>query len=187
LRAIISQIDHISSTIRGILEFCRTEPIEGGVADARRITARAVELLEWRLAGKHVTVKQHMAPALPPIAADPKQFEQMVINLLMNAYDASPEGAVIEVLGDIDPARPDHLRLEVVDHGTGIAPEHINAVFDPYFTTKKRGEGTGLGLAIVAHIARLHMAEVSLTSVPGAGTTAMVLWPLAREEVAALA
>ena len=171
LQAIIAQIDHISSTIRGILEFCRTEPVEGEVADARQIAARAAELLEWRLAGKHVTVAQHMAPALPPIAADPKQFEQMVINLLMNAYDASPEGAVIEV----------------VDHGSGIAPEHIHAVFDPYFTTKKRGEGTGLGLAIVAHIARLHLAEISLTSVPGAGTTATVLWPLARQEVAALA
>ena len=187
LRAIIAQIDHISSTIRRILEFCRTEPMEGGVADAREVTQRAVKLLEWRLAGKQVDVKVRIPAGLPPIAADPKQFEQMMINLLMNAYDASPEGAVIELSGEVDPNHPHRLRLEVIDHGTGIAPEHINAAFDPYFTTKKRGEGTGLGLAIVAHIARLHLAEVSLASTPGAGTTATILWPVAQAEVVALA
>jgi len=187
LQAIIAQSDHISSTIRRILEFCRTEPVEGGVADARDIANRAVKLLEWRLVGKQITVTVRITEDLPLIAADPKQFEQMMINLVMNACDASPEGAVIELRGQVDPSNPHRLRLEVIDHGTGIAPEHINAVFDPYFTTKKRGEGTGLGLAIVAHIARLHLAEVALASDPGAGTTATVLWPLAGEEASARA
>jgi len=187
LQAIVAQIDHISSTIRGILEFCRTEPVEGGVADARQIADRAVKLLEWRLVGKRIAVKVRMPHDLPLIAADPQQFEQMMINLLVNACDASREGSVIELQGEIDPANAQRLRLEVIDQGAGIAPEHINAVFDPYFTTKKRGEGTGLGLAIVAHIARLHLAEVTLASTPGVGTTATILWPLAHLEAAALA
>ena len=187
VRAIIEQIDHISSTIQRILEFCRIGPVEIGVADASQIADRAIKLLEWRFAERRITVKQGIIPGLPLIAADPNQFEQMMINLLSNAYDASPEGSVIEVVGEIHQTRPDLLHLEIVDHGSGIADENINAVFDPYFTTKKRGEGTGLGLAIVAHIARLHSAEVSLTSMAGIGTTATVLWPLARQEVAALA
>jgi signal transduction histidine kinase len=182
LRAIIDQIDRISSTIKQVLEFSRAEPIAVGVADARRGVSRAVELLEWRLASKRLSVRQDLDQGLPPIAADPQQFEQVIINLLMNACDASPSGAAIDVRGAVDPAQGNRLRLDLVDHGSGIAPEHVNAVFDPYFTTKKRGEGTGLGLAIVARIARLHGAEVALVSKLGVGTTATVLWPLVRAE-----
>jgi two-component system sensor histidine kinase HydH len=188
LRSIIDQIDHISDTIRQVLEFCRSEqPLEIGTADARICVARAVKLLEWRLASKQVTVRQDVADGLPFIHADPTQFEQMVVNLLMNACDASPGGAAIDVVGKLDSPYSDRLRLEVTDHGSGIAREHMNAVFDPYFTTKKRGEGTGLGLAIVAHIVRLHHGEVTLASEPGAGTTATVLWPLVPQTPAASA
>jgi signal transduction histidine kinase len=179
LRAIVDQIDHISSTIRQVLEFCRTDPIAIGVADVRSCVANAVKLLEWRLAKKCITVRERLDHALPFIAADPRQFEQMVINLLMNACDASPDGGLIEVVGEVDRVRGDRLRFAVIDHGSGISPDNLHAVFDPYFTTKKRGEGTGLGLAIVAQIARLHRGEVTLASAPGAGTTATVSWPLA--------
>ena len=187
LRAIVAQIDHISSTIRQILEFCRTEPIQAGVADVRVCVLKAVKLLEWRFRKRRIAVQQRFPGDLPEIAADPEQFEQMVVNLLTNACDASPEGALIDVVAEVDRSHPNRLRLEVIDHGAGIAPEHVNTVFDPYFTTKKRGEGTGLGLAIVAHIVHLHRGEVTLVSALGDGTTATVLWPIAPKEGAAIA
>ncbi len=182
LRAIVEQIDHISSTIRQVLEFCRTDPIAIGVTDVERCVAEAVKLLEWRFARKCITVSQKVEQFLPLIAADPNQFGQLIINLLMNACDASPDGGLIEVMADVDRIQGNRLRFAVIDHGTGISPENAHAVFDPYFTTKKRGEGTGLGLAIVAQIARLHHGEVTLVSAPGEGTTATVLWPVASPQ-----
>jgi signal transduction histidine kinase len=67
--------------------------------------------------------------------------------------------------------------IEIVDHGSGIAPADLASVFDPFFTTKPRGEGTGLGLSITAGIVRNHAGKIDLRSAPGEGTTVTVLWP----------
>jgi len=104
------------------------------------------------------------------------------VNLLMNACDASRPGGLIRVALQPDPADSERLQIEIEDYGTGIPPQHLNAVFDPYFTTKKRGEGTGLGLAIVWQIVRNHQAEISLKSIVGVGTTATLSWPIAGVE-----
>jgi signal transduction histidine kinase len=179
LRAIIAQIDRIASTIRQVLEFSRDQPIEVCPTDAAASIRDARALLDWRVAAKHINVVLSSGVSLPPLAAAPDQFEQVVLNLLMNACDASQEGGTIEVTLARDGVRRDHLRMEITDHGVGIAPENVNAVFDPYFTTKKRGEGTGLGLAMVSHIVRSHRGEISLKSVVNVGTTAAVVWPIA--------
>jgi two-component system sensor histidine kinase HydH len=181
LRAIVAQIDHISSTIRQVLEFSREQPIALGPVDAAEAVGRALELLEWRITAKRIAARLSSDDELPAIAAAPDQFEQVVMNLLMNACDASSEGGTI----DINLSRErgaGRLRLEVTDHGVGIPADHLNAVFDPYFTTKERGEGTGLGLAIVSQIVRSHDGRISLRSAVGSGTTATVLWPLAPAE-----
>jgi signal transduction histidine kinase len=115
---------------------------------------------------------------LPPVAAAADQLDQVVLNLLMNACDASMEGKSIEISLGRDAARGDHLRLAITDHGVGIPPENLHAVFDPYFTTKNRDEGTGLGLAIASQIVRSHSGEIVLKSAVGVGTVATVLWPI---------
>ena len=120
---------------------------------------------------------------LPPLAADPDQLQQVFVNLLLNACDASREGD--RVLVNAHRTRDGLVLIEVVDRGCGIAPEHMNAVFDPFFTTKKRGEGTGLGLSIAASIVRNHGGEINLSSAPGKGTTVTVTWPAAVAAVAA--
>ena len=76
-----------------------------------------------------------------------------------------------------DAAEGGMVRIRIRDHGSGIAPEHLQAAFDPFFTTKGRGEGTGLGLPIAASIVRNHGGQIDLASAPGTGTTATVLWP----------
>ena len=122
---------------------------------------------------------------LPPLAADPDQLQQVFVNLLLNACDASQEGD--RVLVRACRTREEQVQIEVVDRGCGIAPEHMNTVFDPFFTTKKRGEGTGLGLPIAASIVRNHGGQINLSSTPGKGTTATVLWPVATRAAAAAA
>jgi signal transduction histidine kinase len=180
LAAIVAQIDRISSTIRQVLEFSRDHPVEPGPADARRGVEQALALLEWRVSGKQAKIALDADEALPPIAADLQQFEQVILNLLMNALDASATGGAIEIAMHRDPERPRALRLTVTDHGVGIPRQHLNAVFDPYFTTKKNGEGTGLGLAIVSQMVRSHRGEITLASAEGLGTTVTVRWPFAE-------
>jgi signal transduction histidine kinase len=179
LRSVVGEIDRITSTIRQVLDFSREQPVTMGTTDARLAIGRALELLEWRLAAKHVVVDVDASPALPPVAAAADQLEQVLVNLLLNACDASRPGSAIRVSAVVDRSRPGRLRIEVADRGSGIPPHHLNAVFDPYFTTKTRGEGTGLGLAIVSQIVRSHKGEISLRSTVGLGTVATVTWPLA--------
>jgi signal transduction histidine kinase len=185
LRAIVAEIDRISSTISQILEFSREHSIEVTEVDARAAVTRARELLELRLAGKQIAVKIDAPDELPPVSAAPDQLEQVMVNLLMNACDASSPGSEVRVALDRDPAHPDRLRIAITDRGVGIPPEHLNAVFDPYFTTKKQGDGSGLGLAMVWQIVRSHRAEISLKSVPGEGTVATLSWPAASAAPAA--
>ena len=185
LQAVVGEIDRISSTIRQVLDFSRERAVTVRKTDARAAIARALELLQWRLAGKHVHVDIDAPPDLPPLAAAADQLEQVLLNLLLNACDASPPDGAIRVAirhDGRDGARAVRLRIEVADRGSGIPPHHLNAVFDPYFTTKKRGEGTGLGLAIVSQIVRAHRGEISLRSVVGVGTVATVVWPTVADD-----
>ena len=181
LRAVVAEIDRISSTIRQVLEFSREQPVTVGRTDARAAIARSLELLEWRLVGKHVTVDVEAPAELPALAAAADQLEQVLVNVLLNACDASRTGGVIDVKVARAERQDDRLRIEVTDRGGGIPPHQLNAVFDPYFTTKKRGEGTGLGLAIAWQIVRSHRGEISLRSAVGVGTVATVTWPIAVE------
>ncbi|HEX4406174.1 MAG TPA: ATP-binding protein, partial [Polyangia bacterium] len=179
LSSVVDEIDRISSTIRQVLDFSRERPITMSHTDARVSIGRSVELLEWRFARKQLSVEVDATDGLPAVAAAADQLEQVLVNLLLNACDASHPGGTIRVTAARAQGRDARLRIEVVDQGGGIPPHYLNAVFDPYFTTKKRGEGTGLGLAIVGQIVRNHRGEIALRSTVGVGTVTTLLWPLA--------
>jgi signal transduction histidine kinase len=177
LRAIIEQIDDMTATIQRVLDFARPRHPETRPTDARQAAAAAADLLRWRLAKRRIAVDVAASEQAAVVAADPQQLQQVFLNLLTNAADASPDGGTIRIELEPDPERRGYVRIAVEDHGTGIAPDRLNAVFDPYFTTKPFGKGTGLGLAVVAHIVRSHGAQISMRSALGAGTTAVLQWP----------
>jgi len=179
LRVIIKHIDRISSTIRQLLDFSRRQPVAPRAVSLAVAIERARELLQWKFESKNLELRVTLDDDLPMLAADPDQLQQVIVNLLLNACDASePSG---EVAIKARPLPGDQIQLAIVDRGHGIAPEHLHAVFDPFFSTKKRGEGTGLGLSIVASIVRNHGGEISLDSAAGKGTTVTVRWPAHRE------
>jgi signal transduction histidine kinase len=136
----------------------------------------AASLLEHRFRQAKVTMSTEAPASLPPLAADRGQLEQVLVNLLMNACDAcQPGGHVTARARAVD----DGVVLEVADDGSGIAAEHLPAVLDPFFTTKKRGQGTGLGLTIAADIVKNHGGTLALESEAGKGTTVRIVWPRA--------
>jgi signal transduction histidine kinase len=177
VRVIIKHIDAITRTIRQLLDFSRRQAVAPSAVPLAVAVERARGLLQWKLEARGLALDVALDDDLPTLAADPDQLEQVLVNLLLNACDASDKGARITVVGR--GAGPSRVRIEVVDHGCGILAEHMNAVFDPFFTTKKRGEGTGLGLTIVSGIVRNHGGEINLASAPARGTTVTVTWPAA--------
>ncbi len=182
LRVIIEQIDRVSRTIRQLLDFARmqppqVEPVSLGVA-----AQAAEELLRLEAERRQVSLRLEVPPQLPLVSADPDQLQQVLVNLLMNAFDACERSGVVtlsavEEKGDA--GLGGRIRIDVQDDGCGIPGDRLNQVFDPFFTTKKRGQGTGLGLTIVAQIVRNHGGQITLESTAGAGTRVVVWWPSA--------
>ncbi len=177
--SILGQVDKVSTTIRQLLDFARTRSVAVEAVAAATAIDAATSLLEHRFRQAKVIVSTDAPPTLPPLAADPGQLEQVIVNLLMNACDACSVGGHVNARAR---AADEGVVLEVVDDGSGIAPEHLPAVLDPFFTTKKRGQGTGLGLTIAADIIKNHGGSLVIDSAPGKGTTVRVVWPYAKAE-----
>jgi signal transduction histidine kinase len=175
-RVIVDQIDRVARTIRELLDFSRLRTGPLGEVRLEAVVARVDELLAYEAQRRDLRVAYRIEPGLPTLAADPDQLQQVLVNLVLNAFDASRPGATVEVVARPE-AASDRVRVEVVDTGAGIPPELVHRVFDPFFTTKKRGQGTGLGLTIVGHVVRTHDAGIELQSVPTGGTRVVLSWP----------
>jgi signal transduction histidine kinase len=175
LAVIIRQVDQISATIRQLLDFSRRSPLDKRSVALDLIVDRTQQLLQLKVEARHLQLEIALSEDLPMLTADPDQLQQVLVNLLLNACDASPPGGRVTL--SARPASNDMVLIEIIDHGVGIAPADLENVFDPFFTTKPRGEGTGLGLSISAGIVRNHAGRIELRSAPGEGTTVTVLWP----------
>jgi two-component system sensor histidine kinase HydH len=175
VRVIIKHIDNITSTIRQLLDFSRRQAVAPSAVPLDVIVERARGLLQWKLEANDLSLEVALDDDLPMLAADPDQLQQVLVNLLLNACDASERGRSVVLKASATGQK--EVSIAVIDRGLGIADEHLHAVFDPFFTTKKRGEGTGLGLTIAAGIVRNHAGQINLSSAPGEGTTVTVLWP----------
>ncbi len=181
-RSILKQGDRMAAILRQLLEFGRRAAGTRARADLRAIAKEAAELVSP--AANKQRVGLQVLPVESPVWADvnPAEMEQVVSNLLLNAVQASPPGAVVTVeVGRRETAGSGGAQtvgyLAVKDAGGGIRPEHLPHVFDPFFTTKDVGEGTGLGLSVSFGIVSDHGGRIDVESQLGAGTTFTVLLP----------
>lgn len=175
LRVIVEQIERVVRTIRALLDFSRGQPAAAVATDLGQVVDRVLALLRLEAERRGLRLEASRPTPAPVVTADPDQLEQVLVNLLMNALDASPEGGRVDLV--VSPAQEGLVPIEVVDQGPGIPAGELHRVFDPFFTTKKRGQGTGLGLTTVLQIARAHGAHVELDSAAGRGTRALLRWP----------
>jgi len=132
------------------------------------------------LAGKRMTITTQVSPGTAPVWVDPDELCLALLNLTLNACDAMPEGGLLQLLAD-NAHREERscVQLSVRDDGSGMAPEVAALAFEPFFTTRPRGEGLGLGLAQVQAFCRQAGGLARLQSRPGAGTTVTLLLPAA--------
>jgi signal transduction histidine kinase len=167
----------IAQITAGLLQFSREAPFERRVVDVPQLLREAADLVRvpFRAAEVELVFESRALPHGMELRGSANHLLQVLINILLNAKDASPPGAMV-ILGD---DVVDHeLVVRITDHGTGIAPEHLPKVFDPFFTTKDVDKGTGLGLAISHGIVDRHQGRIEIESERGRGTTFRIRLPL---------
>jgi PAS domain S-box-containing protein len=164
---------------RQILAFARRQVSAPVELDLNGVVAGATKLLE-RLIGEHIAVRLALAPALPHVHADPRQLEQVLMNLAVNARDAMTGGGTLAISTFALPpveGGPPRVELLVRDTGAGMDAETRARAFEPFFTTKAPGRGTGLGLPVVQGVVQQCGGVVTLDSAPGRGTVVRIVLP----------
>ncbi len=186
-----------ASLVRQLLAFSRRQTLRPEVLDLTDVMAD-LRMLLTRLAGTSVDLKVEHGRDLWRVFADLGQFEQVIVNLVVNARDAMPDGGGVTVrtrnvteaesrtldYRELEPA--DYVAIEVEDTGTGIAPDVIKKIFEPFFTTKEVGKGTGLGLSMVYGFVKQSGGFIYADSVEGRGTTFRIFLPRYVPSAAAL-
>lgn len=188
LDQISQNANRAASLVGQLLAFSRKQTLKPRVIDLRDTLSDLTHLLN-RLVGEKVVLTLTHDPDLLPIRADKRQLEQVIMNLVVNARDAMPGGGEIRIetenlrlTEDLRRDRAavpkgDYVVVKVTDEGTGIAPDKLNKIFEPFYTTKRTGEGTGLGLSTAYGIVKQTGGYIFCDSVVGSGTCFTIFLP----------
>lgn len=170
----IQEVDRLNRVIGQLLEFARPMAIQKKRADLQSLIRHSLKLVDKQAQAKEIQVETTLPPEVGPLSVDPDRLNQVFLNLFLNAIEAMDKGGTLSVTLSKDTETPG-VRITVTDTGVGISENHLEHIFDPYFTTRQAG--TGLGLAIVHKIIESHQGEVKVESEVGKGTTVTVLLP----------
>jgi len=184
LEKITQQSFRAAEIANGLLNFSRTSTTEMRATDLNQVIRDTLALLEHQFKTAQINVELELATGLPPIYGNSGKLQQVFLNLLLNAKEAMPGGGHLRIATLVN----GHVEARVSDSGSGITPEHMKRIYDPFFTTKttpKPGDkrGTGLGLSVSYGIIQEHAGKIHVESAVGAGTTFHVEFPLLRKSV----
>ncbi len=180
LRLMLDEVNRLNKVVANFLELARFQRLRRETVDITDIFQRMLQVVDLQPARKKIEVQTRFAPDLPRISIDVSQMEQVVLNLMLNAVGAMPDGGVMKLSTSLESREGNaEIVAEIEDNGAGIEPELLPKIFDPFFTTK--ADGTGLGLAIVKRILKAHGGAIEITSEPGDGTRARITLPVDSE------
>jgi PAS domain S-box-containing protein len=194
IEQIKSAAEKASSLTRQLLAFSRKEIIQPKIINPNEMVKEMQKMLQ-RLIGEDIDLKVILDPLVSNIIADQSHLDQVIMNLVVNAKDAMPEGGDLTIqtknllieeknIYCFPKAKPGkYVVLEVKDTGIGINDEIISKIFDPFFTTKEVGKGTGLGLSVVEGIVNQNQGWIDVSSEVGKGTTFKIYFPVIEKTV----
>ncbi|MEA1832461.1 hybrid sensor histidine kinase/response regulator [Methylobacterium durans] len=180
--------DRATTLTQQLLAFARKQRLEGRAVNLNALVDGMSEMVE-RALGEAVTVEKHLAEGLWNCRVDPTQAEVAILNVLINARDAMPEGGKVTIVTEnreveaseitgVGPLRSGrYVTISIMDKGSGIPPNVLARVMDPFFTTKEEGKGTGLGLSMVYGFAKQSGGAAQIESTLGEGTTVRLSFP----------
>lgn len=184
LEKITQQTFRASEIVNGLLNFSRTSGTAFTEINLNSVIRDTLSLLEHQFKTANVRLEANLEAGLPPILGNTGKLQQVFLNLFLNAKDAMAGGGTLTVATEAN----GHIGVTIADTGSGIAPEHVKRIYDPFFTTKsapKDGQrrGTGLGLAVTYGIIQEHAGKINVQSQAGAGTTFYLEFPMLRKPV----
>jgi signal transduction histidine kinase len=175
------EVDRMNSLITRFLDFARPRNLRLEETDLHAMLDRAIALFDREKSGTAaaVTVYKNYSPDVPRVRIESELMEHVFTNLLANAAQASPSGAVVTLKTRLaQTADGRKAEIAVIDRGSGIDPKHLENIFNPFFSTK--AEGVGLGLAIVSKIVDDHGGQIMVESTLGEGSVFRVYLPVAE-------
>ena len=184
LQIVAEATERVRKIVKGLLDFSRQTRLDPEPTDINRLAAAATALIENQALMKGVAIKLNPGENLPELTVDRSQIQGVLINMIINALDATPPGGTVRVFtasgATGKSAGRRGVEITIVDTGSGIAPENLDRIFEPFFTTKPVGQGTGLGLAVSLGIVERHGGAIRVQSEPGKGTR-FFIWLPARD------
>jgi PAS domain S-box-containing protein len=184
LEKITRQTFRASEIVNNLLNFSRTSGSQFSDVDVNKVITETLALLEHQFRTAQITVHDELTLGLPSIQGNTGRLQQVFLNLFLNAKDAMAGGGTLRVAT----SNGNGVSVAISDTGTGIAPENIRRIYDPFFTTKTspqegQNRGTGLGLSVTYGIIQEHAGQIRVESRPGEGTTFYLDFPLTRKAV----
>jgi nitrogen-specific signal transduction histidine kinase len=177
---IVQETERCRKIVSGLLNFARQSKLNLIQTDIQKLLEDTTREAEAQFPGHKVEVRFDIAPDLPAVELDPDQVKQVILNIVVNAIEAMPDGGTLtlEARTSVDGRT---MRVGITDTGSGIAKEDQSKLFLPFFTTKPIGKGTGLGLAIAYGIVKMHRGGIEVHSDAGKGTTFTITLPMKQE------
>ncbi|MFH0789221.1 MAG: ATP-binding protein [Pseudomonadota bacterium] len=168
--------------IQELLDFSRERPLLKKMADFNSVMEKALRILENEFRLRHIELEKNLSSELPRIFLDPNQIQQVFMNILINALEATQERGKIKVSTKLGP-KGETVVAEIVDNGCGIFLENLAKIFEPFFSTKEKG--TGLGLSVSFGIIQNHQGHIEVSSLPESGTRFSINLPVHSSEAKA--
>jgi len=185
LETIAQETERVRKIVKGLLDFSRQTELDREPMDINRLIRYTVSLVENQALIKGVSLNFEPGEGLPTITLDRNQMQSVLLNIIINALDATEPGGSITITSGIgvSTSKPGQNGIEILctDTGCGIAPENLNRLFDPFFTTKDVGHGTGLGLSVSYGIVERHGGTIWVQSKVGKGSTFKVWLPIEEQ------
>jgi PAS domain S-box-containing protein len=194
VHAISETAQRASNLTKQLLGFARKGKYENKPISINRVLEETYDIILHRLQ-KKISIKKNYTSPLPAVMGDASQFQQVILNICLNAIDAMPEGGTLTLYSEIventhqfrkrfpGPTAPLYVHIGIRDTGTGMDQQTISKIFDPFFTTKEPGKGTGLGLSMVYGIVKNHNGFLDVESKVGKGTTFHIYLPAVPETI----
>ncbi len=177
LRVLNAECRRLSAILDNFMKFSRPGALQMDAVDMAKLIDQIVSLMQYEAESQGITIDVAVPSSVPPVIGDATQISQVLVNILVNAFQAMPEGGTCSIaVRMVDREGTQWCELAVRDTGQGIAKEDLPHLFEPFYTTK--ATGTGLGLAVAYRIIQDHGGTIDVASTPGHGTTVTVQLPV---------
>jgi signal transduction histidine kinase len=180
LDLIATEAARCGQILRNLLSFSRQTDLEKAYFDLGAVLEEIFLLMGNRMELQNIALEQCILPDMPPVFGDRNQVKQAILNLVLNAVEAMPDGGCLGVFAGPHPDG-EHVRIRVSDTGSGVPKTMQKSIFEPFITTKSDGKGVGLGLSVVYGVIAQHGGTIDVDSEEGKGSNFTLLLPVCKE------